>query len=254
MVATTCPHCGILAEITYFPKDHSWTEPLLSWISEPKHRWLTSQRGDILDIVDQMNARFTVPTPKGGAEKWKMALCGGCRHPLFVVLDEGENQVLRTFPPISLDRPSDIPIGVADDYVEATLCLSVGACKAAVAMCRRALQAAALEKECKQEVLMSQLDELAEKGLLNASLLEVAHQVRHFGNYGSHPDEDGLGEVSQGEAENIHKLTWQVLEDLYVNPARVQAMKVALTGKKARREPAAEPASEEDEASAPKDP
>jgi hypothetical protein len=251
MVATTCPHCGILAEITYFPKYHSWTEPLLSWISASRHQWLSGQRDGILDIVDQINALFTLPTSEGGAEKWKMARCGACRRPLFVILDEGEDRVLRTFPPISLERPPDVPIGVADDYVEATLCLSVGAYKAAAAMCRRALQASAVEKGCKQEVLIKQLDELGEKDLLNASLLEVAHQVRHFGNYGSHPDEDGLGEISQAEAENIHRLTWQVLEDLYVNPARVQAVKAALTQKKGQRAPAAEPPAEEDEPSAP---
>lgn len=245
MVATTCPHCGILAEITYFPKRRSWTEPLLSWISSPRHQWLSSQQNQIVDFVDEIDALFTVPTAEGGAGKWKMARCGGCRRPLFVILDEGENRVLRTFPPISLARPSDIPIGVADDYVEATLCLSVGAYKAAAAMCRRALQAAALEKGCKRAKLMKQLNELSQKGLLNSSLLKVAHQVRYFGNYGAHPDEDGLGDVTEKEAETIRDLTWQVLEDLYINPARVEAMEAALTQKEAERGHAAEPPAEQ---------
>jgi hypothetical protein len=249
MVATTCPHCGILAEITYFPKYHSWTEPLLSWISSSKHQWLSGQRSTILEVVDEIDRLFTVPMPQGAPEKWKMARCGGCRQPLFVILDEQESRVLRTFPPISLERPPDVPIGVADDYVEATLCLSVGAYKAAAALCRRALQAAALDKGCKRRKLSLQLDELGKRGLLNPSLLDVAHQVRYFGNYGAHPDEDGLGDISQEEAENIHELAWQVLEDLYVNPARVQAMKAALTQKKAERGPAPEAVGEEREPS-----
>jgi hypothetical protein len=244
MVATTCPHCGVLAEITYFPKRHAWTEPLLSWISSPTHQWLSGQQSHIVELVDQIDTLFTLQPAEGGAEKWKMARCGACRRPLFVILDEGQSHVLRTFPPISLEKPAGIPDGVGDDYVEARLCLSVGAYKAAVAMCRRALQAAALDKKCKRADLMKQLDQLGEKGLLNPTLLEVAHQVRHFGNYGSHPDRDGLGSITKQEAETIQGLTWQVLEDVYVNPERVRAMKAALARKRIKRGRPGEPEAE----------
>jgi hypothetical protein len=101
-------------------------------------------------------------------------------------------------------------------------------------MCRRALQAAALDKKCKRDKLEAQLDALVSMGVLNASLAQVAHQVRHFGNYGAHPDADGLGEVTREEATSICDLTWQVLEDLYVNPARVAAVESALASKRSR--------------------
>jgi hypothetical protein len=192
-----------------------------------------------------LDALLRVQEADGAWVKWRIGLCENCRRPLFVVLDEQETEIIRTFPPVSLDKPSHVPSGVADDYVEATLCLSVGAYKAAAAMCRRALQSAALDKGCKHAKLNAQLNELSQKGLLNPSLLKVAHQVRYFGNYGAHPDEDGLGDVTQKEADTIRDLTWQVLEDLYVNPARVEAMEAALTQKEAERGHAGEADAEE---------
>jgi len=251
MAATTCVHCGKAARISYFPKQGHWNDPLLAWTTNVSlQQWLVQNQNTIRDLVDQLDALLRVQEPDGAWVKWRIGLCENCRRPLFVVLDEQETEILRTFPPVSLERPPDIPAGVADDYVEASLCLAVGAYKAAAAMCRRALQAAALDEGCEQALLIKQLDELGEKGLLNASLLEVTHQVRHFGNYGSHPDEDGLGDISQEEADTIHKLTWQVLEDLYINPARVGAMKSALIQKKVQRSPAGEADAEEPRPSA----
>jgi hypothetical protein len=250
MPATTCVHCGKVANIKYFPKSNEWTDPLLSWISTSLHQWLGSNANSIVQLVNELDSRLRLPVPEGNPEKWRIGLCEGCQRPLFLVLDYNETTILRTFPPVSLERPADVPEGVAADYVEASLCLSVGAHKAAAAMCRRALQAAALDKGCKRRKLNSQLDELSKKGLLNPSLLEVAHQVRYFGNYGAHPDEDGLGGVSQDEADTIHKLTWQVLEDLYVNPARVGAMKAALAGKKPQPGSTVQAPTEEPDASA----
>jgi hypothetical protein len=245
MAATTCVHCGKAARISYFPRYGQWTDPLFGWLSTDLHYWLSQNQGQILKVVSELDSLLRVQEPGGASVKWRIGLCENCRRPLFVVLDEQETEIIRTFPPISLERPPHVPIGVADDYVEATLCLSVGAYKAAAAMCRRALQAGALDKACKRAKLKTQLNELSQKGLLNPSLLKVAHQVRYFGNYGAHPDEDGLGDVTQEEAETIRDLTWQVLEDLYINPARVEAMEKALTDKKAEREAAPEPAAEE---------
>jgi hypothetical protein len=249
MATTTCVHHGKAARISYFPKRNSWTDPLLAWTTDVGlQQWLGEQQNTILQLINQLDSLFRVEEPDGTWAKWRIGLCDECHQPLFLVLDANEQRIVRTFPPISLERPPHVPPGVADDYVEAALCLSVGAYKGAVAMCRRALQAAALERQCKRAKLMNQLDDLGDKGLLNAKLLEVAHQVRHFGNYGSHPDDDGLGEVSQDEADTIHKLTWQVLEDLYVNPARVNAMKASLAAKETAPVPRVEATPEEHKA------
>jgi hypothetical protein len=210
---------------------------------------LSQNHGQILRVVNELDLLLRVQEPDGTWVKWRIGVCENCHRPLFLIVDDQETEIIRTFPPVSLERPPDIPIGVADDYVEASLCLAVGAYKAAAAMCRRALQAAALEKECKEQRLIDQLDELGQKGLLIPSLVEAAHQVRYYGNYGAHPDKDGLGDVDQKEAETICGLTWEVLENLYITPARIGAIRSVLTGKKAKREPAAEPLAEAGESS-----
>jgi hypothetical protein len=233
-------HCGKVANIKYFPKYNEWTDPLLSWTASSLHQWLGSNASSIVQLVNELDSRLRLPVPEGNPEKWRIGLCEGCQRPLFLVLDYNETTILRTFPPVSLERPAHVPEGVAADYVEASLCLSVGAYKAAAAMCRRALQAAALQKGAGKGDLVAQIDKLVENGALNASLADAAHQVRYFGNYGAHPDGDGLGEIAEGEAESICDLTWQVLEGLYVNPARVEAVKAALAAKKTRPSSAVE--------------
>lgn len=234
MASTTCVHCGNRVSVTFFPRAGRWDDPLLSWIGDPGLRgWISGQQGMVQGIISCIDAVMTLRHEDGIREKWRIGRCEECQKPLFVVMDDGENEIKRVFPPVSLERPQDIPSGVADDFVEGNLCLSVGAYKAAVSLCRRSLQAAALNKKCKKsDRLMHQLDELGDRGDLNASLLAAAHQIRHFGNYGSHPNGDGLGDISEEEAAAVRDLTWQVLEDLYVNPAKVEAVKKALAAKR----------------------
>jgi hypothetical protein len=231
MVATTCVHCSKVARIGYFPVPGQWTDPLFAWLRRETHQWLSNNQSQIVSMVNELDSLFTSQESDGSLAKWRIGLCENCRRPLFLVLDQGEQRVIRTFPPVSLERAPHVPEGVADDFVEARLCLSVGANKAAAAMCRRALQAAALQKGAGKGDLVAQIDKLVEKGTLNASLADAAHQVRYFGNYGAHPDSDGL--------------TWQVLEGLYVNPARVAAVKAALVDKKAGPRSAVQTAAEE---------
>ena len=251
MASATCVHCGYRVSVTFFPRAGRWDDPLLNWISDPGlRRWISEQQGNLGQVINAIDAVTTVLGPDGALEKWRIGRCEECKKPLFVVLDAGEQQIKRTFPPTALDRPEHIPNGVAEDFVEGNLCLSVGAHKAAVGMCRRALQAAALNKKCKKsDKLMDQLDELGKRGDLNTTLLEAAHQVRHFGNYGSHPDQDGLGQIAEEEARAVRDLTWQVLEDLYVNPEKVKAVKRALAAK--RRRATTKPVAESQQADAP---
>lgn len=238
MAAVTCVHCGTRSTVTFFPRHGRWDDPLLSWVQQEGLRnYISNQHSSIVAIIDEIDNVLTLSRADGKKEKWRIGRCEGCKKPLLLIVSENEEDILQVFPAISLDPPQDLPPGVASDFVEGSLCLSVRAHKAAVSMFRRALQAAALDKGSKKEKLVDQLDELGTKGLLNATLLEVAHQVRHFGNFGTHPGKDGLGDVDEGEAEAIKQLTWQVLEDLYVNPRRRDAMKATLAAKKGPASP-----------------
>jgi Domain of unknown function (DUF4145) len=216
---------------------------MLTWIGHPNTRgWMNAQSTALANLFDSIGEVLTVRKGDRPVEKWRIGRCENCLEPMFVIVDEAETAVMRTFPAISLQRPEHIPPAVADDFVEGQLTLSVGAFKSAVTTFRRSLQAAALEQGSDPKLkLVKQLDELGEKGALNQSLLKVAHQVRHFGNYGAHPDEDGLGDVTEDEARAVGELTWQVLEDLYVNPAKLKRMGKALDTKLGKAGPESSP-------------
>src|SRR5256885_14569218 len=63
--------------------------------------------------------------------------------------------------------------------------------KAVVVMCRRAMQNVAEDKGAAGDNLEKQVDDLATKGFITANLRRAAHEVRHFGNFGAHPRDDG---------------------------------------------------------------
>lgn len=85
-------------------------------------------------------------------------------------------------------------------------------------MCRRAMQQIAIDKGASGNRLIDQIDDLHKNGLITKSLHDAAHEIRHFGNFGAHPRDDGLDDISSDDANVILKLTNQFLMDLYVRP------------------------------------
>lgn len=238
MVATKCVHCGNMANVTYFPRQGRSDDPTLTWADNPALRsWIISQETNLTNLFATIDGVLTFIEQGQQPEKWRVGRCESCKKPLFLVLDQHEQNVLRSFPPVNMNRPKDVPQGVADDFIEGELCVSVGGHKAGVAMFRRALQAAAIDKGARKGTLFEQLEQLGKKGHLNSSLLDVAHGVRHFGNYGAHPEEDGLGEITKPDAEAVRDLTWQVLEDLYINPVKVAGIRATLAARLAPPQP-----------------
>ena len=127
-----------------------------------------------------------------------------------------------------LDNPEKsvekvIPAGVRDDYVEALRCDTVRAYKAAVVMCRRSLQASCRNLNAEGKNLINQIDDLAAKDTITAALKNMAHEIRKLGNEGAHPDEDGLGDVTEEDSDDIIEFTRQYFEHVYVMPARSEA-------------------------------
>jgi hypothetical protein len=71
--------------------------------------------------------------------------------------------------------------------------------------------------------LQKQIDWLAEKGKVIASLQEMAHKVRLGGNLGAHPPDDPSEESPLGpeEAEAVLAFTWEYLKAIYVTPSEL---------------------------------
>ena len=119
-----------------------------------------------------------------------------------------------------------IPQEIGDDFNEANRCLGVDAKKAAVTMCRRTLQNTCVSKGAKSgEDLFKQIEELEFKRIINPSMKDVAHTIRIIANWGAHPQGDPLKDVTLDDADEILKFTSEFLEEVFVRPARLEALK-----------------------------
>lgn len=116
---------------------------------------------------------------------------------------------------------------IRSDFSEALRCRWVDAYKAAVTMCRRALQVSAIDKGAKGSKLIDQIDDLRVKGVITEPLKEMAHEIRLTGNDGAHPDKDGLADVTAEDADDIIEFTREYLHHVYVMPAKLAARRPA---------------------------
>ena len=180
----------------------------------------------------QVAGPYLKPGAGGNAvESSVLVVCQSCQGVIFVAANRNPQNGFLTYkesyplgnPEASVDKT--IPAGVRDDYVEALRCRSVSAYKATVVMCRRALQASCRNFKAEGKKLIHQIDDLATKGKITTALKEMAHDVRDIGNEGAHPDEDGLGNVTPEDADDIIEFTRQYFEHVYVMPARSDAFR-----------------------------
>lgn len=112
-----------------------------------------------------------------------------------------------------------------DDYIEAIKCEGISAPKATVAMCRRAMQTTCILKGSPNGDLINQIDDLEAKRIINPTLRDMAHTIRMIGNWGAHPQKDPLRDVTPEDASEILKFTSELLDEVFVRPARIKDMK-----------------------------
>jgi hypothetical protein len=98
-------------------------------------------------------------------------------------------------------------------------------------MARRALEALCIQQGATaKDSLHSKIGELRSAGKIPASLLDMAAQVKTDGNTGAHPQ---LGDVSADDADSLLAFLTEMLDHVYVLPARLTARRAAVgKGKK----------------------
>jgi len=133
--------------------------------------------------------------------------CQGClRFILGIIASErGSFHYVEHYP---LGKPDDSvaeevvaanPI-IALDFAEALRCVWVKSYKAAVAMCRRSVEATCKHFGATGYTLEKKIDNLAAQGKITESLKEMAHAVRLSGNRGLHGKKEPT-EKDTGSAE-----------------------------------------------------
>lgn len=125
----------------------------------------------------------------------------------------------RWLPPAKSNRTfPDVPAAIESLAAEAHDCLTIKADRAAVALARAVVEAAAKEKEVTRGSLIARIDELHQLGLIRGHIKEAAHEVRFGGNEVAHGD---LTPIDHETAEEILTLMDEVLNELFQSPARV---------------------------------
>lgn len=111
----------------------------------------------------------------------------------------------------------DIPQPMRGEFEEANLCFAVGAYRACSTMCQMALEALWREKH------VSGLNQLKENGVISQALFDRATEVRLWAGIIKH---ETLSEVvSKDDAEQLLTCLEVILNDVYVEPSRLEALK-----------------------------
>jgi hypothetical protein len=125
---------------------------------------------------------------------------------------------------------------IALDFAEALRCFWVKSYKAAVAMCRRSVEATCKHLGATGKTLEKKIDNLAAQGKITEPLKEMAHAVRLSGNRGLHgkkpagstPDDDqespldDLDFFGEDEAKAMIAFTEQLFHHVFVMPALLE--------------------------------
>jgi hypothetical protein len=129
--------------------------------------------------------------------------------------------------------------GIAADFAEALRCQWVKSYKAAVAMCRRSVEASCKQQGAKGKDLKKKIDDLASQGKITEPLRQMAHAVRLTANRGLHdkkkPAEigeaetetpnDDLDSFGEDDAKAMIAFTREFFHHVYVMPALLEAYK-----------------------------
>jgi hypothetical protein len=126
-----------------------------------------------------------------------------------------------------LGKPDDsvdelVPCEIASDFSEAIRCKWMRAYRATVLMCRRSLQVSCDLEKAQGKDLFKQIDDLASKGRITATLQKMAHRIRLLGKLGAHGDYLDIDEtITQKDAADAVTFMKHYLEHVYILPGKL---------------------------------
>lgn len=150
--------------------------------------------------------------------EYAILCCQECEG-VFVVANLSDTKGWRVVHPIPRRSVAEeIPKPIKEEFGEACLCFAVGAYLACLLMCKTVV--IALQRH--QNV--SNLKQLMEKGTISKTLYEQTDEVRLWANIIGH--EDVMPEsVTEENCEQLLSYVESVLNAVYVEPARFEALK-----------------------------
>ena len=159
-------------------------------------------------------------------------VCRKCRGMTLVEVPDGTQleAVTDYYPKMRPTVDASVPTPLAEDYLEAQRCFSVGARRACAVMARRFVHSVMQDKGAVGSDLYQQIKDLEGKRVLTPNLAEASQHIRIFGKYGAHPFElclTALAETTMEDAQAALGFCEMLIEYVYVLEARIQASRAA---------------------------
>jgi hypothetical protein len=117
------------------------------------------------------------------------------------------------------EKFSIIPSEILSDYEEGLNCLNADAPRAAVSMFRRSLQNSLIELGADKELDL--IDQIKNIDKLTTEIKDWAHNIRIFGNWGAHPQDDQLKTVNLEKANEVKDFIDQFFNYVFIMPSKV---------------------------------
>ena len=73
--------------------------------------------------------------------------------------------------------------------------------------------------------LINQIDDLEAKRIISPTIKDVAHTIRKIGNWGAHPQNDPLKDVTLEDAKELLGFTSEFLDEVFVRPSRLSTFR-----------------------------
>lgn len=146
-------------------------------------------------------------------QMWWIGECHSCNGVVLVL-----NNGISIYPK-SKPQPSDerIPDDIKEDFDEAKMCFSVNCYRASTAMSRRALETCCINKGAnKDKNLKEMIEDLFNLKIITKNVKEWGDTIRFIGNDAVHIN---ANKVEREDAEDILKITKQILDIIYIFPA-----------------------------------
>lgn len=185
------------------------------------------QRNDQRVVWPKITQNLAPPhTPYALEEVWTCVLCDKSMIEIHV-FEESDRQdrsavevrfVYPNSPPRNL--PSEAPETVASLFREASVAENAGAMRGAAGLYRATVEALVNDRGVASGNLQNKIEELKKLDIDN-DIVDDLHEARLLGNWSLH---DGL-EFTPDEIADVAHLVVDAVEQLYVEPARRQAMR-----------------------------
>ena len=151
--------------------------------------------------------------------------CTNCGAVMAVEIKEGQLLSTPILKELKVHNVPFVPESINDDFLEAQLCHAVGAYKACVVMCRRALEQMCDDMNAKGDTLYQKIKDLQTKGIILSEIADIFNEIRYFGNYGAHPKNDLLEGVTEEDSATVLEITLHILKHIYEVPQKLKKLR-----------------------------